>query len=629
LLLVDYIFAWARDIYREDIIRELRVLASGENDAASSKYSDTDIFSTRRQENYFSVSDGDEHDKFQQYMTLQKAYASLDSDSVAIRNATFIESKYCCIYVTRDNIQTLIQSFDQSKAQQLCHAIMDQMSSGSLLLNLSTLAGMETQWTGNIRISPSGYLQQMTFHCVVSGANYLSDDWHQVRELNVIAIAEDAWDTMIYAAYTSQNTRRTPKPRLDGVVDGGLIATILKRLRAGSTAETLLDSIARRAIRISLPDKYNMDNNFSDLQGCRALRDNGFLRHIVRHTYESFKRGSFEPKEPFIRASSRFEQHGMLHSDVEAYSAGEEPLKVSDDGWVMLCHTGYQSNLNSKTCLYQVEGDPMTGDKEKLLRNIVHTIETRDVYHTTLDDGPMDRVDYAWHIPWNLQNTYGLFTGSFDYLGFISKMNSDIRRSIVPKTQGSMRESTNSMSHLLSRNLTPSPRLGPASTDFRNLADRTFVRYKIMTNEISYWKERGLQRHCQDGIPCCRLCRGTLEQNNDICKICYRALDDSKVEQWLYDAFLSEPSLHGNANSRTSNFDQGFSRQQGSLPEYLFDYPKLDKHFRDMVELQAQRRDFWRWLSQEGFAFKYGERFRSDLGISSDDGKKRRRKDGK
>lgn len=35
LLLVDYVFDWARDIYREDIIRSLRILASGDNDTAS------------------------------------------------------------------------------------------------------------------------------------------------------------------------------------------------------------------------------------------------------------------------------------------------------------------------------------------------------------------------------------------------------------------------------------------------------------------------------------------------------------------------------------------------------------------------------------------------------------------
>ncbi|KAF7541350.1 hypothetical protein G7Z17_g11978 [Cylindrodendrum hubeiense] len=50
LLLVDYVFDWARDVYREDIIKELRVLASGENEAASGIYTDTDIYSIRQSE---------------------------------------------------------------------------------------------------------------------------------------------------------------------------------------------------------------------------------------------------------------------------------------------------------------------------------------------------------------------------------------------------------------------------------------------------------------------------------------------------------------------------------------------------------------------------------------------------
>lgn len=46
LLLVDYNFDWARDVYRDDIIRELRVLAACNNDAARVFYKDPDIFST-------------------------------------------------------------------------------------------------------------------------------------------------------------------------------------------------------------------------------------------------------------------------------------------------------------------------------------------------------------------------------------------------------------------------------------------------------------------------------------------------------------------------------------------------------------------------------------------------------
>jgi hypothetical protein len=50
LLLVDHIFDWARDVYQEDIIKELKVLSSGENNRASLVCTNTDIFSTRQVE---------------------------------------------------------------------------------------------------------------------------------------------------------------------------------------------------------------------------------------------------------------------------------------------------------------------------------------------------------------------------------------------------------------------------------------------------------------------------------------------------------------------------------------------------------------------------------------------------
>ena len=627
LLLVDHVFAWARDIYREDVIRELRVLASGENDTASSIYPDSDIFSTRHQEDYSGFSDGEDNDKFQRYIALQKAYKDLDSNTAVIRNATFIENRYCCIYVTRDNVQTLLQSMPQTKAQLLCHLIMEQMSD-SLLLDLSTLIGMEEQWTGNLRLSPSGHLQQMRFHSVVSSTNYLSEDWQQVRELYVVAIAEDAWDSIFNASNPWENKCRAARPRLDGVVNQGLMATMLKRLLAGSTAETLLASITRRAVKMVLDpinaissDKSSVVNNFSELQGYNAALDDGLLRHIVHHIYDSFKRGNMEPPEPFIRASRRLVQQDLLQFDVEALPQREEPLKASNDGWVVVsssCHAEDPARFKSTICLYQVDGAPVIGDKENLLRKIVHTIETRDVYHTTQDNGSSNFSNgcfagVPWHVPWNLQRTYGLCSDPFGYLGLISRINSNIQRHIVPKTQGSMRESAESGFHLLSRNLTPwqDPRW-----DLGDVAARSFVTYKILTNEITYWNERAIQRQSHESAPHCRLCQDISEQYNAICNRCYRALADSRVEQWLYDAIVSEHSPHGSANGRGYHYDLDYARKQDSLPEAFSGYPLLGEPFGDMVALLAQRKAFGQWFQQK----------RKAEGIES--GKKRKRQDG-
>lgn len=47
LLLTDYIFDWARDLYREDLLGELRLLSSDQRYAAGVLISDSDIMPTR------------------------------------------------------------------------------------------------------------------------------------------------------------------------------------------------------------------------------------------------------------------------------------------------------------------------------------------------------------------------------------------------------------------------------------------------------------------------------------------------------------------------------------------------------------------------------------------------------
>lgn len=47
LLIVDYIFDWARDVYRPFILRELRILSTPDTDDIISLLTDTDILSKR------------------------------------------------------------------------------------------------------------------------------------------------------------------------------------------------------------------------------------------------------------------------------------------------------------------------------------------------------------------------------------------------------------------------------------------------------------------------------------------------------------------------------------------------------------------------------------------------------
>ena len=83
LLLVDYVFDWARDIYREDIIKELRTLATGNNDAATVLHTDTDIFSTHPVDTFDQSGEpSGEGDDFRAYMSIQESFSASDTPVV-------------------------------------------------------------------------------------------------------------------------------------------------------------------------------------------------------------------------------------------------------------------------------------------------------------------------------------------------------------------------------------------------------------------------------------------------------------------------------------------------------------------------------------------------------------------
>ena len=117
LLLVDYVFDWARDIYRQKIIDTLRLLASGDNDAASMMPSDTALLTSRQADTIQAFSSAPENDDYQTYTSRQNAFISRGSKSYAVRHATFVESRYCCVILTGDNVRTMLYSMHEKETK--------------------------------------------------------------------------------------------------------------------------------------------------------------------------------------------------------------------------------------------------------------------------------------------------------------------------------------------------------------------------------------------------------------------------------------------------------------------------------------------------------------------------------
>ncbi|KAF4471716.1 hypothetical protein FALBO_1367 [Fusarium albosuccineum] len=285
LLLISYIFDWARDVYYENIMRHLRVLASGENDAATILYADTDVFSTRQyvERGPFILDADEDLDLSRSYE--QQYVKEPRSNDILLRHASYVESRFCCLFITPDNFQTLLDSISGTTSGELS-PIVDSLLT-SLWIDVDTVSAMELQWTGNTRLQAAAYTPGTKFRTVISCTTYLATDWRIVRELYAVVVNENAWARMLQLMGSS--SPEEPPPKEPGQISKDALVLIMKRLRAGSPAGVLLDAIQRRCLKI-----HNYERSFVDDY------DDGDLRQGIHEMYKSFKKkASSNPRNIF------------------------------------------------------------------------------------------------------------------------------------------------------------------------------------------------------------------------------------------------------------------------------------------------------------------------------------------
>ncbi|SPO03228.1 uncharacterized protein DNG_05910 [Cephalotrichum gorgonifer] len=610
LLLVDYVFDWARDVYRENVLKALRILASGENDAASTAYSDTNIFSLRQFETSTPLSGHDESEEYQSYISLQNQFTSFDQPFGVVRHATFIESRYFCLLVTADNVQTLLQSMTQTQKKELCWLISSSKSHhdpfGCNLLDLSTLNAMEEHWTGTSRIAlTSVATEEERFYSVVSCTYYLSERWHQVRELHVIAISQSAWAAIASESGLRGNSSRTGKPFTWDLTDRDSIIKELRAYTTASTRQSLRWAINRKATKIR-PNftRFGWDLYSGPLQVPRLMckemprtitvSDNGKFRNMVHYIYSSFKKGNLEPQEPFIRLSKRFVQQHKVESHPEQIPLRpENSLWETNDGYVLVqgeANIRDPARSRSLICVYIVGGDPVMPPPEELYDKVKRALETRHVHVTTRNNGRSSLAAIR-AVSWNWYGTYRVCTDPFKYLEFLLKINGPVSLSDLPITSGSLRHSRTTGSYLFDRT---SPTWHDIRFRLETTARAMFVVYKLVSSEVSYWREVAKARSSSPGVRCCELCAGPrtgMEQDVALCGSCTTRLEKPLKPTW-FDNILRGKTPFPNVGEDS---DVDVELDYVGWAKHLAHYPRLDEPWENILELQIQWKEFCEW----------------------------------
>jgi hypothetical protein len=328
LLIVDYIFDWARDIYRESIISQLRSLSASDTPSLAN---DSDIYSMLDRFSIFQ----DDIDSQAETETMEHRIEAatetgdllraFDSTKGAIREARYIRSSFMSLYLTEDNVSLFFRSMKTTKDAKIAARTIMRYLRDCWRVNREALDSLETYWTGKDRESENLYSPTKVFLVMVTLSAYLSPSWEQTRELSVLAISANVIEEICRHAeqIIPSNWDHSELP----YVENDIFVAFFGSFRQISVRHNLIAAISRACLSTRLFTEKSSKKKSSSEQMIRwavstekrgnetlyrfdaaLLPDNhGSAREFVSRTYSLHKIGRNEPSSSLLRISSHLD----------------------------------------------------------------------------------------------------------------------------------------------------------------------------------------------------------------------------------------------------------------------------------------------------------------------------------
>ena len=486
------------------------------------------------------------------------AFRAVDSLHGVIRHAHIIESKFSALFITRDNLKSLL---DVAKSKDIVDSfwrpIWNLIRKNSLLLLPKDLGKIERDWTGEDRVTGDFNVYETEFHAVITLTSYIGLGWEQVRELSVIAVAKDAVDSIIDVCDYKPDFKITAISQLRCLQSRGLkgdaVTATVSQLKEGSISQNLLAAISRIARRI--------DPSCSVYRPSLCM-DDGATWAIVQKIYLHLKIGDQEPIQSFLRFSTQQDTQtaGLSHDD---FFQLKGRLSVSPHGAVLIYGMGVPNKgTTSPLCVYLVGKSVEVPDQRALAAIIMETFQDHDVYHTTRDSRTTCLTKRKKDAPWNLDPTYGVHFsyGCESFPKWLQELGVP-----WPKRQGSPRGSSESgnLFARFQRNPWKDNRLEDTSREIRRAMAqqrRNFIQH-LMEAEFKVWRLIAQDRY-NKGIDCCACCAAVGEIEDQICSQCM-SFKTSKDENANYEyPLLIWNELEKSLNLRKESLSSAMGRSE-------------------------------------------------------------------
>ncbi|KAF3940404.1 hypothetical protein ABW19_dt0203441 [Dactylella cylindrospora] len=641
-LIVDYMSDWARDIYRASILGELRILAFPNDEVSSVAPADTEILSTLGIPLNPNIKGpvGVFHSSYDEILS---AFKSQDSNLGYVRHIAPIQSRFLSLIITADNARTCLRSVNAKDCSELAGKLVRKLHDESWdrhSLSASQINALEEIWTGHSRTRAAFNAFNTKFYTIHTIAYYFSPSWKQVRDLCIIAVAEEAFDILIKEAGLKPGRGKAVRPHKDKLCGASTercyedLKASLSLVRCVSAEQNLLASINRVACQIG----HGVSANKAWLRPCDS-----FVWESVNSLYKAQKKGDIEAGLPFIRISrSKETQIGYPYDD-EITAPGDQSsnisrpqrpipnlfgtLEISDQGAILIY--GANGDEITELCVYIVEGPEEPPDKKKLGAIIKGTFEDFDVYHTTRDRGKLNiRAAPEGRSVWNLSRTYGFF---FHYWGesFVRWLR--LLNEPRPTRQGCPRGDYATGRIVITRDYDPwhDPRRKHIRDGLRASRKKKYIKF-LIEQEVKFWANTAQRKGLGD-IEYCNICVERVDfqdmaksssvclqqgANLRICAICFMKISDQR-NPWLRRAVhkaLKAAAVRSPA-SRLPESGREEDNTTTSPPSFL-NSPRALRHQND--DSDDQTSDYASDLEYTDFPYGYYEDYHSEESSGSE-----------
>jgi len=327
-------------------------------------------------------------------------YHEFDSEAGCLRSATCIESRVKGLFISRDNVDTLLQSVrDKERFARGVLSVLPSNKTFNMKLTAHDLSNIHEIWTGDAGNSTiAGQFE--TFHTKLAFRSFFTKTWDLVRELSYLAVSDGAIEVLF------ARSRRSRIVTLESVSPAtNSLTTELHRLRTGCAEFNVHAAMVRLSLafvmepgvvtrsrgrkKMFLSSYLAIVNTCEEAEKCGRINESYAVIHKIYSSHTIGGRRLLQ--EPYIRNSSREEQQSNYVANANSHPIAlpntQHVCKESQGNHEFILMTGKLDDLavgksQPVLCLYQIKGE-VNVTIPQLTSLVYRLVERRATMHTT------------------------------------------------------------------------------------------------------------------------------------------------------------------------------------------------------------------------------------------------------